>query len=149
MITKINHFKESFGYNVPQVQPKTKEELIKIIQKTRENSLKGDEVDLNFIDTSLITDISDLFFYLPNFNGDISKWDVSNVTNMNFMFYGSKFNKDISKWDVSSVTEMKYMFSNSEFNGDISKWNVSNVIDMKDMFWNSPLQSNPPTWYKK
>jgi len=30
-----------------------------------------------------------------HFNGDISKWDVSNVTNMSSMFSGSKFNGDI------------------------------------------------------
>ena len=35
---------------------------------------------------------------------------------------------DISGWDVSNVTNMKYMFRNAEsFNGDLSKWNVSNV----------------------
>jgi len=30
------------------------------------------------------------------FTGDISKWDVSNVTNMEGMFLGSVFNSDIS-----------------------------------------------------
>lgn len=34
--------------------------------------------DLNFIDTSLIKDMSRLFKN-SEFNGDISKWDVSNV----------------------------------------------------------------------
>lgn len=44
--------------------------------------------------------MSDLFYY-SEFNGDISKWDVSNVENMNSMFEESSFNGDISKWDVS------------------------------------------------
>ena len=49
---------------------------------------------------SNITNMSNLF-ERTNFNGDISKWDVSNVTNMYSMFYGCKtFNKDISNWDV-------------------------------------------------
>jgi surface protein len=30
------------------------------------------------------------------FNGDISNWDVSNVTNMGGMFYKSMFTGDIS-----------------------------------------------------
>ena len=46
-----------------------------------------------------------MFLNCYKFNSDISNWDVSNVTNMNFMFHGSKFNGDISKWDVSNVQE--------------------------------------------
>jgi hypothetical protein len=42
-----------------------------------------------------------------NFNGDISKWKVYNVTNVSCMFNSSKFNQDISKWDVSLV--LKYI----------------------------------------
>jgi len=37
-----------------------------------------------------------LLFSNSSFNGDISKWDVSNVTDMNGMFSNSIFNKDIS-----------------------------------------------------
>ena len=40
------------------------------------------------------------------FNGDISKWNVSHVTNMAAMFMSSNFNKNISKWDVSNVESM-------------------------------------------
>jgi surface protein len=40
------------------------------------------------------------------------------------------FNEDISKWDVSNVTDMRHMFDNAEsFNEDISKWDVSNVTE--------------------
>ena len=40
------------------------------------------------------------------FNGDLSKWDVSSVTNMKDMFsYAEIFNSDLSKWDVSSVKD--------------------------------------------
>ena len=45
-------------------------------------------------------------FYRSKFNGDISGWNVSNVTDMSGMFYKSEFNGDISCWDVSSVTNM-------------------------------------------
>lgn len=46
------------------------------------------------------------------FNGDISSWDVSKVTNMSFMFSYSLFNRDISSWDVSHVTKLWFMFDN-------------------------------------
>ena len=70
------------------------------------------------------------------YGGHISNWDVSNVTEMNYMFKGaSSFNQDLSKWDVSNVTEMKYMFEGaSSFNQDTSSWDVSQVKSMSGMF---------------
>ena len=39
--------------------------------------------------------------------GDISKWNVSNVTDMSLMFYEARsFNGDLSKWNVSNVREL-------------------------------------------
>ena len=113
--------------------PKTKKELQDII--TRRIEQEGNEVDLNDIDVSNITDMSGLFKG-TDFNGNISKWNVSNVTNMRYMFTESKtFNKDISKWDVLKVKDMGYMFYKCEsFNQDISDWNVSNVTNMEGMF---------------
>ena len=88
--------------------PETKRELKDIIKQRIEQ--EGNEGDLNDIDTSKITDMSELFSGL-DFNGDISQWDVSNVTNMSFMFCQCKsFNQDISAWDVSNVIKMEAMF---------------------------------------
>ena len=69
-------------------------------------------------------------FYNSKFTGDISKWNVSNVTNMTSMFEGCKnFNCNLSKWDVHNVTNMERMFYNCKtFNSDLSKWNVKNCI---------------------
>ena len=39
--------------------------------------------------------------------GEISNWDVSNVTNMEYMFvHASSFNQPLNKWNVSNVTNM-------------------------------------------
>ena len=116
--------------------PKTKEELIKNI----EECLNSNNYNLNCIDTSKITDMSNLFDsgnYNKSLNNiDISKWDVSNVKYMQFMFDGyENFNCDLSKWDVSKVKNMKGIFSWCvKFNCDLSKWDVSNVTDMSFMF---------------
>merc|ERR1711934_710488 len=46
-----------------------------------------------------------------------------------------KFNGDISHWDVSKVTNMEYMFQkNKSFKGDITMWDVRNVKHMGHMF---------------
>ena len=115
--------------------PQKKEELKAIINQRIDK--EGNEVDLNDIDVSKITNMISLFENLKDFNGDISNWDVSNVTNMNYMFYSCKaFNQDISKWDISNVTSIKYMFYECEsFNQDISSWDVSRVTNMANMFY--------------
>ena len=90
--------------------PETREELKNLVLQRIKS--EGNEIDLNDIDVSNVTDMSALFG-LTDFNGDISHWDVSNVTDMSGMFYGcSKFNQDISHWDVSKVKTMNYIFSN-------------------------------------
>ncbi len=96
----------------------------------------GDTADLNYIITTAVTDMSDIFSREQTFNGDIAGWDVSKVTDMNNMFYFAvAFNGDISGWDVSSVTNMNNLFRlATSFNGNISGWNVSSVTTMRDMF---------------
>ena len=139
----INKDIDSYNYH-----PKTNGELQELVDKLIKE--RGNDANLNDIDTSKITDMSYVFAN-SNFNGDISNWDVSNVKNMRSMFYNSKFNGDISNWNVSNVKYMKNMFSYSSFtgeNGDISNWDVSNVINMEGIFYDSPLEKNPPKWYK-
>ena len=102
-------------------QPKTKDELKNIIKDRI--SKEGLNCDLNDINTSLIDDMSWLFYY-SKFNGDISNWNVSNVKYMHGMFGNSNFNGDISRWDVSNARDMTGMFANSKFNQDISKWKI-------------------------
>ena len=113
--------------------PQTKEELRDIIEKRIKQ--EGNEVDLNDIDVSKITNMSYLFED-TNFNGDISDWDVSNVKDMCSMFWGCEsFNQDISNWDVSNVKNMRNMFWDCHsFNQDISNWDVSKVTDNDNMF---------------
>lgn len=125
-----------------RVKPKNKDELIRIIDKTI--SKEGNECSLNFIDTSLIKNMSSLFEN-SDFNGDISKWDVSNVTDMFRMFSGAKsFNQPLNDWDVSNVEDMNRMFSNAKsFNQPLDKWNTSKVKDMSGMFENAKSFNQP------
>ena len=77
------------------VKPKNKSELMKIIEDTIKK--EGNNCDLNFIDTSLIDDMSKLFRE-SKFNGDISKWNTSKVKNMCEMFYDSPLEGHEPDW---------------------------------------------------
>ena len=124
--------------------PKTKEELVEIIKSEVER--KGWNCSLNHIDTSRITNMSYLFGYrgygLDKFNGDISRWNVSNVTDMNCMFEGAQlFNQPIGNWNVKSVKYFQYMFKNAlSFDQDLSSWKPdSRVVADKDMLKNTKI----------
>ena len=127
--------------------PQTKKELKDIIEQRIKE--EGNKVDLNDIDVSKITDMSYLFDD-TTFNGDISNWNVSNVTNMHNMFFNCRtFNQDISKWDVSNVTNMSSMFKWCKtFNQDISEWDVSNVRFSLFMFTNCPIEEKHKPKFK-
>ena len=128
MIKIGNNISEFSAYSC---QPKTKEELKKIIKDRISND--GSNCDLNDIDVSLIEDMSWLFYW-SQFNGDISKWNVSNVKYMHGMFGNSNFNGDISRWDVSNARDMTGMFANSKFNQDISNWKIRKDCNTRLMF---------------
>jgi surface protein len=63
------------------------------------------------------------------FNGDLSFWAVTSVTDMGSMFKNAiAFNGDLSSWDVASVADMIDMFNGaSTFNGNLSAWIVNSV----------------------
>ena len=136
-------FQLPLPYTEPMSKPyKTsdKPELMELIEK---------DVPLGDIDTSLITDMSNLFEFSErkDFSG-IEEWDTSRVTDMSHMFRMARFfNHDISRWDVSHVTDMSYMFCEAAaFNQPLESWDVSRVKDMHCLFahakrFNRPLEN--------
>ena len=79
--------------------------LYSISKKYKSKALIG--LSINFI---VMSGLAILTCLNTEFSGDISKWNVSNVTNMREMFAHSKFDGDISKWDVSNVKNINHMF---------------------------------------
>lgn len=133
-------------------KPTTKEELKRLV-------FTNNGIKLGDIDTSLITDMSDLFnkSERKDFDG-IEEWDTSNVENMAYMFaymdynvlgqYSmTEFNSNLNNWNVSKVKNVIYMFACcTYFNQPLNKWDVSNVENMSGMFlgakkFNQPLNN--------
>ena len=80
------------------------------------------------------------------FNQPIGNWNVSNVTNMEYMFgtviLWRKILISLSVIRDAKVTNMNHMFDDCEFNQDISKWIVSNVTAMNGMFCGATYSIN-------
>ena len=89
------HINKDTGNHYYNYYPKTKDELDELLDKLIIE--RGNNADLNDIDTSEITNM-DRMFQGSNFNGDISNWDVSNVKDMYCMFTGSPLEKNPPKW---------------------------------------------------
>ena len=133
-----------------RVCPKDKQELSDIIEKelrTNPNNIGDGIVDLNFIDTSQITDMSKLFSKLAYDNDnrvvniDISGWDVSAVKDMHAMFASTckylKTTGDLGKWKLNKLENSSYMFLdcvNLRNIGDISNWKLDNLKKSACMF---------------
>ena len=144
-------------------KPETKEELKKLAFT--------DDIKLDCIDTSLITDMSYLFhkserkyfegiedwdtsnvedmsfmfFWAIEFNQPLNNWNVSNVKNMSGMFQAAiKFNQPLYKWDTSNVKTMSFMFNYAKsFNQNINNWNVSKIEDLSYMFCECEVFNQP------
>ena len=134
--------------------PKTKDELLNLIDDKSvylgdidtsaitdmselfKGSNRTDFSGIEYWDVSSVVDMSDMFFKMTNFNQSLVLWDVSKVEDMSCMFYGAKkFNQPLDFWNVSNVEGMSSMFEGAtSFNQPLDSWNVSNVIFMSRMF---------------
>ena len=79
--------------------------------------LQRDIEQLEALDVSQVTDMSDLFSFLSIPEGlDLRRWDTSNVTNMSGMFRCCTCIPNISDWNTGRVTDMSYMFAGEQGN---------------------------------
>ena len=71
---------------------------------------------------------------------DISNFNTSSVTNMEYMFYNCNNLKtlDLSNFNISSLTNMRSMFydCNNLISLDLSNFNTSSVTNMEYLFYN-------------
>ena len=148
------------------------------VKKWSTNFLLGDFDTFSGLTSDSATDYpsvstwNNFFERCNNFNGDVSNWNATGITNMKEMFRGaSSFNIDISSWDVSSVssfekflyqtssfnqdlsgwtpaaTNMRQMFYQcSNFNADLDSWDMTSVTDMRQMFFGTSFNNSLNSW---
>lgn len=87
-----------------------------------------------------------MMFYGSKFDGDVSNWDVRNVTHAEGLFEGSPFNGDVSRWNTQRLINAMGMFCKTPFSGDVSNWNMSQVMSLHGMFAHSPFNGDISKW---
>ena len=104
---------------------------------------KAETIDLSKFNSSNIIDMNYMFAYSKAININFGDFDTSNVTKMYGMFRGSKSTSlDLSSFDTSNVTGMSYMFYQSKATSlDLSSFDTSKVTDMYGMFYGSAITS--------
>ena len=89
---------------------------------------------LENLDVSEINDFS-FIFQSSLYNGDLSKWNVSNAKDLNGMFMNSEFNNDSLKYlDFQNIKYAIDIFYDSKFCGDISNWINYENTNLYDAF---------------
>ena len=86
---------------------------------------------------------------LPSGSIDLSNWDMSSATNINSMISGVDGGVgDITGWDVSNVTGAgfaSFMNGNTFFNQDISSWDASNATNFVNFLRGAVFNQNMGT----
>ncbi len=96
----------------------------------------------DLIDTSNVTDMSNLFNSTYNFDQSINHFDTSNVTTMRGMFFDARVfdnGGQTLSLNTAKVTDMSYMFYNTtafnrEFDCGVGHFDTSKVTTMEKMF---------------
>lgn len=104
--------------------------------------------DLSDWDMSDVMFASGMFQDSPNFNQNLSLWDVRKITSFGAMFLGTPFNQPLNTWRTDSAVEMNSMFEAcSDFNQPLDRWNTSKVSNLGLMFKNAQSFNQPiGTW---
>ena len=94
-------------------------------------------------DLSAVISLRQMFESCENLigNSSFSSWNTSLVTDMGDMFSGAfQFNQPIGDWDVSKVENISGMFAGTLlFNQPLNNWNTISVTNMSGLFFQSGI----------
>ena len=114
------------------------------------NCTSFDTTNVDFSDWKIPADVdvSSLVYSTCANLSSMSSWDVSEMTNMDYMFNYQRFVNppDLSNWDTSKVETMDHTFQVAKVNRSIESWDVSNAKIMSYTFNQTDmLQENVDT----
>lgn len=95
-------------------------------------------VDANHLDTSKITNMSKIFYWLESLAElKIEDWNVSNVTDLSYLLTKTALSElDLNKWDIKNVTTLESAFSSMKQlkSLKVDEWNTSSVKSISGTF---------------
>lgn len=85
---------------------------------------------------SQVTSLSRMFMNASSFNGDVSGWDISNVTNLISTFREATAfeGTGVAGWETENVTSMLNTFRDaSNFNQSLGDWDITSLDGNNDL----------------
>jgi len=95
------------------------------------DSVPSGSIDLSNWDMSSATTINSMISGVDGSVGDITGWDVSNVTGIGFQSFmnaSTSFNQDISSWDISKATNLGNFLRSFAFNQNMGALSLPNGL---------------------
>ena len=134
------HYKQEYDKNLNLIDIASDTFNVELTDKKSTNAVT--EAPCSSINGKLVTSMALMFYNSKASSIDLSNFDTSNVTNMNWMFASSQATeiKGLNSFNTSNVTNMAGMFADSQVTTlDLNSFDTSNVTNMMGMFDNSQV----------
>jgi len=99
--------------------------------------------------TPHLKNMSEMFAHAVNFNGNVADLDVAHAVDMRATFFkAASFAGDLSKWNTTNVHDLNSFAAYAEhFQGlGLDKWNTSKVVDIAEFAKRSSINVNLNNW---
>ena len=101
--------------------------------------------------SSAVARCTELLPGAPEFNFDVSGWNVAAATSMDSMFNGAtSFDPDLSAWNPAALQTAKYMLNGTAFTGGskmINGVNIGSLVDASYLFFGASfMDADFDTW---
>lgn len=144
-ITVMSSFGGSKLISVPDSIPKK----VTSLKTAFRGATSFNDPNVSKWDVSNVTTLNYTFGTARGFNQPLNNWNVSNVEDMYATFFSMSFDQPLDKWDTGKVKTLNQTFSgNKSFNQPLDNWDVSNVTNFLSTFYNTDSFNQPLSSWK-